>query len=225
MTPVRQLLITKDGSHTIELLPGEETFHSRHGALQESLHVYLEEGWEKINKKIGEPVSLLEVGLGTGLNALLTLIRAEEKKIPVVYEALETDPLPSDLYEALNYCDILQRPDLKSLFIRFHTCKWEVPVPITPDFTLIKRKVPLLEFEPQKSYHLVYYDAFAPRSQAELWEQQAFRIVFSAMAKEGILVTYCSKSVVRKAMQEAGFTVTKPPGPWGKREILRAIKP
>lgn len=222
---VRQLLITADGSHTIELLPGEETFHSRHGALQESVHVYMEQGWEKLEKQPNESFHLLEVGLGTGLNALLTLMRAEKEGIPVVYEALETEPLPADLYEPLNYCALLERTDLQETFLRLQTCAWEEPVQISRNFKLLKRKVSLLDFFPATTYRLIYFDSFAPRSQAEHWTAAVFTRLFSAMDKSGLLVTYCSKSVVRKAMQEAGFVVSKPPGPWGKREILNARKP
>lgn len=220
----RSLLLTADGSHTIALEPGSDTFHSRHGAIGESQHVYIKEGWKQVPKTAGQSIAVLEMGLGTGLNALLTLQESQTEGVSVRYEALELYPLEAELYTALNYCDCLQQPDLKPVFEAIHTAAWNEPVMLQKGFELLKRKVALADFHPQQSYHLIYYDAFSPNSQGELWTTLQFQKLYNALNPGGLLVTYCSKAVVRRAMVAAGFRVEKPQGPWGKREMVRAIR-
>ncbi len=220
----RQLLLTADGSHTVELEPGGETFHSRHGAIQESAHVYMAQGWDQLPKAAGRKVSVLEMGLGTGLNVLLTLLKARSEGVSVYYEALELYPLEEALYTSLNYCSCLQKPELHPVFLKIHEAEWEQPVQVEKGFELIKKKVSLTAFIPGQQYSLIYFDAFSPNNQGDLWTIEQFSRLYQALEPGGLLVTYCSKSDVRRAMQAAGFTVGKVPGPWGKRDMVQASK-
>lgn len=220
----RQLLLTADGSHTVELEPGGETFHSRHGAIQESEHVYIREGWNRVPITPGHTLSVLEMGMGTGLNLLLLYRQARAAGIPVRYEALELFPLEEELYSALNYCDCLQEPALAPLFQSVHTSNWNELVVLEKGLELVKRKISLTEFQPAHRYQLILFDAFSPNNQEELWSTTQFRKLYDALDPGGILVTYCSKTVIRRALEAAGFTVAKVQGPWGKREMVRATK-
>lgn len=221
----RQLIITKDGSHTVSIPEMKVTYHSHHGAIQESLHVFIKAGLKYILDSQNLPVIyIFEMGFGTGLNALLTLIAAERLQQPVHYTAIELYPLQAEEIKSLNYCEQLKRADLESVFQLLHKCEWEKDVIITPFFTFNKIKVSLFDFTTQQRFNVIYYDSFAPSAQPEHWTAEIFGKLFSILLPGGILVTYCSKSIVRKAMQAAGFVVTKIQGPWGKREMIRAIR-
>lgn len=224
----RKIILTNDGSHSISVPELNVTYHSIHGAIQESMHVFIEAGLRA--KQRSEPFNLLEIGFGTGLNALLTLIESEKFNEKIYYEAIDTNPLDEEMVRSLNYCEILGRPDIQDKFELMHRSEWDKEISITDSFSLKKSSIDLsntklLElFSPRQSFELIYFDAFAPSAQPELWEQSIFEKIFSLMTNGGILVTYCSKADVRRAMQAAGFKVEKIPGPWGKREMLRARK-
>lgn len=223
--PERQLTITKDGSHTVSIPEMNVAYHSHHGAIQESLHVFIDAGLKFVLDKDKLPaIEIFEMGFGTGLNALLTMIEAEKLQQPVHYTTIELYPLQENEINPLNYFEQLKRPDLESRFQLLHSCEWEKDIIITPFFTLDKIKVSLFDFTTQQRFHLVYYDSFAPSAQPEHWTTEVFEKIFSILLPGGILVTYCSKSIVRKAMQAVGFVVTKIQGPWGKREMIRAIR-
>jgi len=220
----RQLIITKDGSHTISIPEMNVTYHSHHGAIQESMHVFINAGLNYLVDTMSIPnIHIFEVGLGTGLNALLSLIEAEKLQQPVYYTAVELYPLHETELNSLNYIEQLKRTDLLPAFQRLHQCEWERDVPISPFFTLHKQKQSLLNVTTPALHHLVYFDSFAPAAQPEHWTKEVFEKLYPILLPGGILVTYCSKSIVRKAMQAAGFVVTKIPGPHGKREMVRAI--
>jgi tRNA U34 5-methylaminomethyl-2-thiouridine-forming methyltransferase MnmC len=220
----RTLILTKDGSHTVAVPDMDVTYHSMHGAIQESMHVFIEAGWlESIKQQeTGRIISILEMGLGTGLNALLTLIEAEKISQPVHYTALELYPLEKQEIDSLNYCEQLDRKDLT--FELLHQCEWGREVHITSHFTLKKIQADLVNFSTPQSFNLVYFDAFAPTAQPELWTKEVFEKIYNMMQPGGILVTYCSKGDVRRAMQAAGLSIEKIPGPPGKREMVRAKK-
>lgn len=223
--PERQLIITKDGSHTVSIPEMKVTYHSHHGAIQESLHVFINAGLKYVLDTDNPPVIyIFEMGLGTGLNALLTLIEAERLQRPVHYTTIELYPLQENEIKTLNYCEQLKRADLESVFQLLHTCECEKDVVITPFFTFNKIKVSLFDFTTHQRFNVIYYDSFAPSAQPEHWTAEVFGKLYSILLPVGILVTYCSKSIVRKAMQAAGFVVTKIQGPWGKREMIRAIR-
>lgn len=221
-----KLIITKDGSHSIEMPDSGVTYHSLHGAIQESQHVFIEAGLHYQANRLKQPGTLyiFEMGFGTGLNALLTLMEAERMQQPVVYETVEAFPLEEILIQQLNYCEQLQRPDLQLVFEKLHHCEWGAEISLTPFFTFKKTKTLLKDFSSPGTFHLIYYDAFAPGAQPELWTEETFRQLFGMLVSGGVLTTYCSKGDVRRAMKAAGFIVEKIPGPPGKREMVRAGK-
>jgi tRNA U34 5-methylaminomethyl-2-thiouridine-forming methyltransferase MnmC len=169
--------------------------------------------------------SVLEIGLGTGLNALLTLLEADKCRNRIYYTALEPYPLEAPVTESLNYCGLLNTPEYQKRFEKIHNCPWEEMIEISEYFRLIKMKCRLQDYNSSEVFSLVYYDAFAPNAQPELWTREVFEKLFSMMLPKSVLVTYCSKGDVRRAMLAAGFIVEKLPGPPGKREMLRAVKP
>jgi tRNA U34 5-methylaminomethyl-2-thiouridine-forming methyltransferase MnmC len=219
----RKMFLTEDGSHSISI-PGQEvSYHSKYGAIQESNHVFIQSGLIA-QLSVHAELVIFEMGFGTGLNALLTLIESEKEKKKIYYRAIEAFPLESSFVGRINYCSWLKRPDLQSVFYQFHDCEWEKDIAITPHFTLYKIKTDFIEYTPDESVNIIYYDAFAPVAQPELWTAAVFMKLFSMLLPGGILLTYCSKGAVQRAMKAAGFTVEKLPGPPHKREIIRARK-
>lgn len=221
----RTIILTADGSHSISVPQLNVIYHSVHGAIQESQHVFIQAGlyWSGLLQR-PEPLSILEVGFGTGLNALLTAIEAEQTNTSIYYAALE--PFPVNIQQAglLNYCSLLNRNDLQEVFIRMHQCEWNINFAVTENFLLHKSDKPLQTFTHTTPFNIIYFDAFAPSAQPELWTKKVFGQLYTLMTPGGILVTYCSKGEVRRAMRAAGFTVEKIPGPKGKREMVRAAK-
>lgn len=223
----REIIITADGSHSISVPEMDATYHSIHGAIQESLHVFIEAGLKNLTLTETKP-KVFEAGFGTGLNALLTLIEAERLQREIYYETIEQFPLDGNEFRSLNYCKQLGREDLQPVFEQLHRCDWEKQINLTRDFTFKKSKINLLSLpvrqtgiETPETFDLIYYDAFAPNVQPELWTKEIFEKMFSMLRPGGILVTYCSKGDVRRAMQAVGFAVEKLPGPKGKREMIR----
>jgi len=221
----RKLILTSDGSHTIEVPSMNVTYHSVHGAIQESMHVFIHSGFHKATEIFSDDsIRIFEVGFGTGLNALLTLIEAAKLNRTVHYKTIEPFPLDEQQTRSLNYCEQLQRTDLQPVFEQLHLCGWENKVYVSSNFSIQKLPSRLLEFKTSESFHLIYFDAFDPRSQPELWSSEIFQNMFDMLEANGVLVTYSSKGDVRRAMLAAGFKVEKLTGPRGKREILRAYK-
>lgn len=222
----RKIILTGDGSHSISVPELNVAYHSVYGAIEESTHVFINAGFHEAKKlTAAEPLRILEVGFGTGLNALLTLIEAVKTKTKIYYEAIELYPLNNEEIRTLNYCQQLNINDLQSVFDKLHNCEWEKETAITENFTLIKRQENLLNVEPIKLFELIYFDAFAPNAQPELWTKEVFDKMYTILEPGGVLVTYCSKGDVRRAMIAAGFEVEKLPGPPRKREMLRAAHP
>lgn len=203
--------LTDDGTTTVYSECFNQHYHSIFGARLEAERVFIELGLEYALKTFKE-INVLEMGFGTGLNALLTSQVAEEVKRLVNYTTLEAFPIGEDLVEDLSF-------DSRAL----HQAAWETWTKVNPCFRFIKHKVELERFKSESTYNLVYYDAFAPSSQPELWTEEVFEKVADLMEKDGVLVTYCSKSYVQRNLRAAGFTVEKHPGPPRKREVLRAI--
>lgn len=220
----RRIVKTADGSHTLELVGMDEHYHSTFGALQESRHVFIKAGMLALTEK-NSVLHVLEVGFGTGLNALLTLLEAEKANLKVFYHALEPFPLQREEYERLNYPALMEEKDQEETFMKFHESEWDKDIEISPGFTLRKESSGLGEANLRAGFfHLVYFDAFGPDTQPELWTQPMFEKVSLAMKAGGILTTYCAKGSVKRAMKASGFDIEKLPGPPGKREITRAIK-
>ena len=214
--------MTKDGSHTVAIAERRLTYHSVHGAVQESLHVFIEAGLNyALSQKSSEEISVFEMGFGTGLNAFLTAIKAIETNQPVYYAAVEAFPLNAEEARMLNYAGTFGYP---SLFESLHQSPWNEDIELHERFTVQKHQTALSAFHTSRQFDVIYYDAFAPSAQPELWTVDVFTKLHGLLKPGGCLVTYCSKSDVRRAMQGAGFTVKKLPGPLGKREMLRAEK-
>lgn len=223
-TMKREIIITKDGSHTISVPEQGITYHSHHGAVQESVHVFIEAGlrWYAGANPQAEAIRIFEMGFGTGLNAYLTALEAERKNLFIHYTAVEQHPMLFSEIEGLNYA---ATPQEQALFYRLHQSPWQEEVSVSPRFVLQKQPESLLSFAPQRPVHIIYFDAFAPAAQPELWTTEVFQKLYGMLCPGGVLLTYCSKGVVRRAMQAAGFVVAKIPGPPGKREIVRASRP
>lgn len=222
----RNLIVTKDGSHTVAIPEWEVSYHSVYGAVQESLHVFIEAGfrhWWNLHENASQCV-VFEMGFGTGLNALLTTLEARRRQRKVFYETVEAFPLETTLIEQLNYCSALEESFWQPVFSSLHTCEWSSVQHITTFFSFKKVKTLLANYIPGDPVDVIYYDAFAPGAQPELWTRPVFEKLFAMLAPGGVLVTYCSKGEVRRSMQAAGFLVEKIPGPVGKREMLRGTK-
>ncbi|MBC8616623.1 tRNA (5-methylaminomethyl-2-thiouridine)(34)-methyltransferase MnmD [Parabacteroides faecis] len=216
----RELQETADGSHTLFIPEMDEHYHSVNGAVQESRHVFIEAGLHRQEKK---DITVFEVGFGTGLNAYLTLLAAENEDRSVDYFSVELYPLDPALVRALNYGDMIC-PEKKMLFTALHSAAWNEPVKITDHFTLHKIQGDNNSCTLPEDMDLIYFDAFAPDKQPEMWSQEIFDRLYAHTSEGGILTTYCAKGVVRRMMQKAGYSVERIPGPPGKREMLRAIK-
>lgn len=218
----KEFVITEDGSHTIYLPEMDEHYHSTHGAIQESLHIYINQGLLQVAKP---EISILEIGFGTGLNAYLTYAFAKSQKLKISYFSIEKYPLGESDHLKLNYPQNIF-PEYSAVFEKMHRSDWNIVVEISPEFSLQKVKADLLSFEfdhlPQ--FDLVYYDAFAPGKQPEMWTDEIIRKVSACVKKNGIVVTYCAKGSVRRAFSAAGFQMERIPGPIGKKEILRGKK-
>ncbi len=222
----RELLLTADGSHTMAVPAMDVTYHSRYGAVQESMHVFIHAGLHNVTAlPEGETLHVLEMGFGTGLNALLTFRETLKNGRSVYYRTVELFPLTEQEALMLNYVEQLGDPSLGEVFAGMHAAPWGEDVQLTPAFTLHKSQANFPDLQMDNVFHLVYYDAFAPGAQPELWEQPVFEKLFRSLHPGGTLVTYCSKGNVRRNMTAAGFRVEKLPGPRGKREMLRAVKP
>lgn len=217
-----KIIATRDGSHTVAIPTMGVTYHSIHGAISESMHVFIEAGLKCIGNEI-TPLHILEMGFGTGLNALLTMEEAHRSQLLIYYTALELFPLEKHHALSLNYCEQLKNASLLPLFEQLHQSGWEEDVAISHYFTIRKLNCDLLNYSTHQLFDLVYFDAFAPSAQPELWTKDVFMKLKSMMRPGGIFVTYCSKGDVRRAMQAAGFNVERIPGPPGKREMIRAF--
>jgi len=219
----KEIILTSDRSHSIAIPAMNVTYHSTHGAIQESMHVFIEAGLHHIAAG-KDQISIFEMGFGSGLNALLSIAEAEKKQQKIFYETVEADPLEANMYSLLNYCKQLNRPDLQPLFELLHRCAWNTKAEITPYFSFRKNSGSLVDFLTEQQFNVVYFDAFAPEVQPELWTPDIFKKLYGWMKTGAVLTTYCSKSIVRKAMAEAGLIVEKIPGPPHKREMVRAVK-
>jgi tRNA U34 5-methylaminomethyl-2-thiouridine-forming methyltransferase MnmC len=206
-----RIVDTADGSHSIYNERLDEHYHSVHGAIRESRHVFIEAGLLHTTKT---DLRILEIGFGTGLNALLTLLQDPHRRIH--YTSLEAFPLEPELALQLNYTA------LSASFAELHLAEWEKEIPITSNFVLRKMKGKLEELIIEGKFDLIYFDAFSPERQPELWTREIFHRLFSLMNENGCLVTYCAKGQVRRNMEEAGLTVERLAGPPGKREMLRS---
>ncbi len=220
-----QLFETQDGSHSVLSGRYGVSYHSRYGAIRESMHVFIEAGL-RLRGFVKDELSVFEMGLGTGLNALLTWLEARDRGWRVRYAAVETEPLPLELVGQLNYAEALGKPEAREFLRGIHESPWGAPVRFDKGrFAFSKVRQSLEEVHlPREEYDVVYFDAFAPDVQPELWTEDIFRKMWLAMVPGGVLTTYSAKGAVRRALKAAGFEVEKLPGPPGKREMTLARK-
>ena len=214
----REIIITSDGSTTINLPDWNEQYHSKNGSINETYHVFIKSGLKQVKT---DAVSILEIGFGTGLNCFITLLESKRK---INYVGVEAYPVTAEEIEKMNFISVLEAQKDKDLFDKIHTVSWDEKHQITTDFSLFKRKQFFEDIEDKEAFDLIYFDAFGARVQPELWTEDIFKKMFDALKENGILVTYSAKGSVRRAMQTVGFTVERLPGPPGKREMLRATK-
>lgn len=216
-----EIVTTSDGSHTLRNKALNETYHSIHGAVQESMHVFLRNGLEYYWKKHREKdICILEVGLGTGLNALLTFQYAVLNDLRVRYVALEPFPLPESVWCKLNY-ESGKQDGLRLL----HQTSWEEEVLLSPQFKLLKLKATLHEVALSDHFDLIYFDAFAPLVQPELWTFSSLEKATSRLNRSGIFVTYSARGQLKRDLKNLGLNVETLPGPPGKNEMVRASRP
>lgn len=217
-------ILTGDGSHSLVSEYYGVPYHSVHGAVQESAHVFINAGLAEVARWQNE-LYILEVGFGTGLNAFMTLLESERLGVKVNYVALETTPVDEQTVRSLNYPEVLGVAHRNRDFFALHTSAWDCPVAITPSFMLDKRMSDALMWGSPPAFHLVYFDAFAPAAQPGLWEKEVLDRYFEGLLPGGIFTTYCAKGVFKRNLKAAGFEVEPLPGPPGKREMTRARKP
>ncbi len=215
---------TSDGSHTLFVPELNEHYHSTNGAIQESKHVFIEAAFNNCSKS---NINILEVGFGTGLNAFMTFLESENMSKAINYTTLELYPISYNNIEKLNYAQLLDIGKL-DIFRKLHTAQWEVPEQITNNFSILKKNIDFSNpdnFITSDTFDIVYFDVFGPEKQPEMWSPDIFRKIYSLMNSKGIITTYSAKGSIRRMMQSIGLEVERIPGPPGKREMLRAIKP
>ncbi|GAA4044535.1 tRNA (5-methylaminomethyl-2-thiouridine)(34)-methyltransferase MnmD [Hymenobacter glaciei] len=228
--PKVEVRVTGDGSATLFVPALNEHYHSQHGARQESAHVFIRYGLEPLLAAgLGQypngHLSILEVGLGTGLNALLTLERAWELEALICYDGYETYPLPPTAIAALRQ-QWADEPALSRAFAQLHAVPWNIATELENIFLLSKIQQPIQAATlPAEHYHLIYFDAFAPEKQPELWTEAVFAQLYAAAAPGAVLVSYCAQGQFRRNLRAAGWLTERLPGPPGKREMTRAVKP
>lgn len=221
--PNVEIKTSGDGSHTLYNPELDETYHSHHGAITESKHVFVDKGLRYLIEQ-KKQIKILEVGFGTGLNALLSLAFAEENpSIKIDYHTLEPYPLSWEVAKKLNYCDQVSLNAGEEGFKRMHDLESGVTAEMLENLTFTKHLIPLDQFSSEMNFDLVFYDAFAPNKQAEMWELRQIEHMLTLMARDGVLVTYCSKGQFKRDLKALNFLVQELPGPPGKREMTRAI--
>lgn len=225
----RKIITTADGSKTIHLPDWNEQYHSKHGAVQEAVHVFIKTGLHhfchsELDLESKKNISILEIGFGTGLNAYLTLLESAKLNVSINYVGVEAYPVNAKEIQVLNYPKIIIDNDKDELFDVLHSTNWKTKHQITDSFALTKKQQFFKDIDEVDAYNLIYFDAFGARVQPELWTEDIFKIMYDALKSKGVLVTYSAKGSVRRAMQAVGFTVERLPGPPGKREMLRASK-
>jgi tRNA U34 5-methylaminomethyl-2-thiouridine-forming methyltransferase MnmC len=217
---LNRIIKTEDGSHTLYVPELNEYYHSIHGAIQESEHVFIKNGFDFSES---DPLHIFEAGFGTGLNALLTAIRNLNSKRRVVYTTFEKYPVDETIIKSLNYHNFFGT-EVSEIFRLIHASEWGKMSMIRSNFGLFKVKGDLVKDPVQGRYGLIYFDAFGPDKQPEMWTTEIFRKISEITVKDGIFVTYSSKGDVKRRLRDCGFRVSLLPGPPGKRHIIRAVK-
>lgn len=213
----REIIITADGSTSINLIDWQETYHSKHGAIQEAYHVFIKNGLDLFQN---QEISILEIGFGTGLNTFITLLETEKSNQKIDYVGVEAYPISAEEVLSMNFVQELNTENKNDFFEKIHNSEWEIRNQITENFTLTKRKQFFEEIKDINQFDLIYFDAFGYRVQPELWSTEIFQKMYKALKNKGILTTYAARSVIKRSMIEVGFTVEILPGAPGKREMM-----
>ena len=216
-----KIILTEDGSHSLVNTELNISYHSIHGAIQESQHVFIDAAF-RMKAVISQNLNILEIGFGTALNAYLTYLEAKKRKIFVKYTAIEAYPISLKKAAQLNYPNLLQ--EKKENFLKLHQAEWNKLKKINSFFYLEKIKQDFQEIEFENCFDIVYFDAFDPNAQPELWEPALLQSMYNSLKKDGVLVTYCAKGIVKRRLKAVGFFIESIKGPPGKREMTRAIK-
>lgn len=218
-----QIITTHDGSHSLLNPELNETYHSVHGARQESVHVFIKHGLEYVaEQQKKNHVKILEIGFGTGLNALLTAAYAKDKELTIEYTTLEAFPVNESIWQQLNYA---QTDAERDIFYKLHHAAWDQWAEPVKNFMLKKLNVTLQLVTLDHTYFdLVYFDAFAPNKQPEMWTLPMLQKTINALTASGVFVTYCAKGQLKRDLASAGTNVETLQGPPGKREMIRAIR-
>ena len=220
-----RLITTDDGSHSLFVPKLNETYHSFHGAVQESRHVFIEMGLKHRISKGLRDIHIFEVGLGTGLNALLTAEFASKHQVAIHFTSIEAFPVDFALIEQLNYTSYIESPHAKPWFENIHKSAWNKDIRINSFFTLHKVQSKLEEYHTSDArFDVIYFDAFAPNKQAELWDLKIMSSIAQSLKPEGVFVTYCAKGQLKRDLQSLHLKVDTLPGPPGKKEMVRATK-
>lgn len=219
-----KIFATQDGSHSIFSEQFGVSYHSKYGAIQETQHVFINAGL-RLKAVVQSEIAILDIGFGTGLNALMTLLEAEKRNLQIDYVAYEAYPINHEQVEILNYAHVLDlKKEYATAFQQMHYAAWEANHQLTDNFNFIKHLTTFDRVDYVNKFDLVYFDAFAPNSQPELWETPIMERMYQSLKTDGALVTYCAKGSVKRTMKALGFTIEKLQGPPGKREMTRAIK-
>ncbi len=226
----RELITTADGSHSLYVKDLDEHYHSIHGAIQEAQHVFIKTGIQYLVSQNYSTISILEIGFGTGLNALLSFLEAEKLNVKLDYTSLEAFPLDTMIVSQLNYVKLISKIEnkneskLEKAFLDIHKAEWEKKIELSNNFSLQKIKNTLQEITFSSSFDLIFFDAFGPRVQPDMWTEELFSKIYVATNPKGCLVTYCAKGEVKRTLKKVGFIVETLPGPPRKREMVRATK-
>jgi tRNA U34 5-methylaminomethyl-2-thiouridine-forming methyltransferase MnmC len=221
-----QLIQTDDGSSSLLNVALNETYHSKHGAIQESNHVFIKNGLQFfVENNRPASVSIFEVGFGTGLNALLALLFSIEKNVQIDYASIEAFPIDTETAHQLNYPSLLSGNQLKNYFDQLHQAEWNKKIKITDNFSFQKVKATIQDFDFQSNqFNIIFFDAFAPAKQPEMWELPILEKVISSLKQSGVFVTYCAQGQLKRNLKSVGLVVEALPGPPGKREMVRAYR-
>ncbi|MDB4835398.1 tRNA (5-methylaminomethyl-2-thiouridine)(34)-methyltransferase MnmD [Cyclobacteriaceae bacterium] len=218
-----ELIQSKDGSHTLRLPDMNETYHSIHGALNESRHVFISKGVSQVNK---QEITVFEVGFGTGLNLMTTLeYLVQNPGISINYITIEAFPLGNELISKINYNNLFEFDDASTLYQKAHLINWEKPYTLTPQLNLLKLHGDFTQIDLSKyKVDCIYFDAFAPNKQEEMWDIEVLKKCYDMLTEQGRFVTYCAKGQLKRDLKSIGFELKMKPGPPGKREMTTAIK-
>lgn len=219
-----EIFETKDGSNSLRNTISGDTYHSVHGAMGESQHVFVQNGLMKAFEQKTDLIKILELGFGTGLNALLCLKESIQQQRLVEYHSLEKYPVTEEIYSNLDFHNTAELREFHSEYLQLHTSPWDLGIRLGHHFSFTKYLIDFVDYRPSGQYDVIFHDAFAPDSHPEVWKEDFLTKCYQWLADDGFLITYCAKGSFKRALKDVGFVVESLPGPPGKREITRAFR-